>query len=65
MYRQKPSLNKILSKKWDDKLMSIHHKRLVEMKPTHSNTSPKYFSHLITKPKHHMLQEGTFFHFSS
>ena len=48
-------MNKILSKKWDDKLMSIHHRRLEQMKPTHENSSPKYYSHLITKPKHHML----------
>jgi hypothetical protein len=24
MHRQQPSINRILSKKWDDKLMEIH-----------------------------------------
>jgi hypothetical protein len=53
MHRQQPTINKILSKKWDDKLMEIHLRKLDEVKPNLENKSPKYFNHLVTKPKHH------------
>ena len=53
-------MNKLLSKKWDDKLMDIHRQKLEAMRPTHENRSPKYYSHIQTKPKRHQLMEGNF-----
>jgi hypothetical protein len=51
-------MNKILSKKWEDKLMEIHRLKLENIKPTHDNRSPKHYSHIINKPKHHQIMEG-------
>lgn len=58
MHRKQACPSKILAKKWDEKLMEIHHRKLDEMRPLHNNKSPAYFSHIISKPKHHQLLEG-------
>ena len=60
MHRKQPTMNKLLSKKWDERLMDIHLKKLEAMKPLHENKAPQYFSHLSSKPKYHQLMEGNY-----
>jgi hypothetical protein len=51
MYRAQPTVSKLLNKKWNEKQQQFHEQRIKEMKPTHTITEPKQFSHLVTKPK--------------
>ena len=58
MHRKQPVINKYLSKKWDDKLMALHNKRIENARPVMDKTSPKYYSHLQSQPKKHQMIEG-------
>ena len=58
MHRKQPVINKYLSKKWDDKLMALHNKRIENARPVMDKTTPKYYSHLQSQPKKHQMIEG-------
>ena len=56
-----PTMNKILSRKWDQKMQMEHRERLAQLSSRLDNKSPSTFKHVEVKQKRLQLQEGKFF----
>ena len=62
MKREKPVQNKLLTKKWRDKDLNSHVRRLIEMKASFHVDLPQRQRHLEHKPKKLQILEGNTFH---
>jgi hypothetical protein len=51
MYRSLVKPNKIVSKRWDDRTMEIHKRKLQDVKPSQLSASPTLYSHVASKQK--------------
>lgn len=58
MNRPIPTMNKILSRKWDQKMQMEHRERLAQLSSRLDNKSPSTFRHVEVKQKRLQLQEG-------
>lgn len=58
MYRSIPTVNRIIQKKWNEKLHSIHCEQLKKIRSLLKITTPRNFTHLKTQLKRRQLLEG-------
>ncbi len=59
MYREIPSANKILSRKWNDYEQQVHLKKLRDARAQITLQPPNRFRHFQVKAKKDQMQEGT------
>ncbi|KAI8614785.1 hypothetical protein BC830DRAFT_1125780 [Chytriomyces sp. MP71] len=52
-----PACNMILAKRWEDKSMQLHHKRLRQAKPSIDNLRPRVYPHLEMRLKGVQIEE--------
>lgn len=53
-----PSINKILSRKWEEKMQMAHRERLMQQSARLDNKAPQQFKHVETKQKRLQVMEG-------
>ncbi|ORY49074.1 hypothetical protein BCR33DRAFT_18171 [Rhizoclosmatium globosum] len=52
-----PACNKLLAKRWEEKTMQLHHRRLRQSKPNIDNRQPKVYPHLEMRLKGVQIEE--------
>ena len=57
MYREIPSANRILSRKWNDYELQVHQRKLKEARAQITLQPPNRYRHFIVKSKKEQMQE--------